>query len=274
MATHYLSVTPRTAGSMSSKEHGLYIAGVGKHDHKDEVIFCEDYNLPNFSKDGIEFFGASDDFERANGRTSRSIICAIPHESDDIIGWAKNFAAELIGDEYAYRLAVHDKPGNKHFHLMFCERPTNEVSLKMSPKKFFSRSNPKNRDFITDLWLIQAKEKYLKHIKEVAPTYVPALVTTTHVGPIFETKNPIILQNREVRIERAKEETEAAVKISQYQDVIGQLNMELAHHKDEPYDDGSGEFFIPTHEQVKLHIDYLKSKYSTPTATKAPTLRL
>lgn len=198
MATNYLATRTGSAGKGAGGKHAAYISGLDRHADKTEVKAVIDKNIPaSVAKGGLEFFQKADELERANGRSYRSLIIAIPCEAADKTAWAQNFTDDLLKDHHAYRLAIHDKgDGNPHAHLMFSERGLKEGQ---TAKDFFSRKNPKptyatSKKESAD-WLKNAKALYLTHVQKVAPDFVPAMKGEPKIGPklknasaAFETK--------------------------------------------------------------------------------------
>ena len=148
MASFFL----RTRTSLASKNRGAshcdYISGEGRYKDKEEVAAVIDKNIPAFAKDMKEFLALADKNESDSVRSYRSLIVAIPKECqtlEDKKKWALGLADKLLNDKHAFRLAIHDDSNNPHFHLTFSERQNTPESLKMTPKKYFSRANKKDR---------------------------------------------------------------------------------------------------------------------------------
>ena len=186
MATNYVSTRTGKAGTGAGGKHAIYISGLDRHADKIEVQAVIDKNIPaSVAKDGLEFFQKADELERANGRSYRSLIIAIPREATDKTAWAQTFTDDLLKDRHAYRLAIHDKgDGNPHAHLMFSERGLKEGQ---TAKDFFSRKNPKptyatSKKESAD-WLKNAKALYLTHVQKVAPDFVPTPKGEPKIGP-------------------------------------------------------------------------------------------
>lgn len=176
MATFYLRTRTGLACHGAGAKHAAYIAGEDKYADKNEVKAVIDKNMPKWAKDGKDFFDKADQLERANGRSYRSLVIAIPLEAKNKTEWAQNFVDDLLKDKHAYRLAIHDDDkGNPHAHLMFCERGRNNENKIDDPKAYFVRSNPKDANIKSKKWLKDAKVLYLNHINKVAPEYKPAL---------------------------------------------------------------------------------------------------
>jgi hypothetical protein len=176
MATFYIRTRTGLACHGAGAKHAAYIAGEDKYADKDEVKFVIDKNLPRWAKDGKDFFDRADQLERANGRSYRSLVIAIPLEAKNKVEWAQNYVDDLLKDKHAYRLAIHDDgKGNPHAHLIFCERGRNNENKINDPKAYFIRANPKDSNIKNKQWLKNSKSLYLKHINRVAPNYQPAL---------------------------------------------------------------------------------------------------
>ena len=173
MATYYLRTRNQLASKNRGAAHADYIAGQGRYRGKEEVAQYIDANLPNFASTFKDFLEAADKNEGVGVRAYRSLIVGIPKEAGDKFIWAQQFSNDLLGDSHAYRLALHDDVNNPHFHLSFSERQNTPESLKMTPKKYFSRCNKKKREMNKKQWLFDAKDLYLKHIRLVCPNYAP-----------------------------------------------------------------------------------------------------
>jgi MobA/MobL family len=170
MATFYLHTRSGKACENAGRTHSAYIAGEGRYADKTEVKIVIDKHLPQWATDGHDIFQKADLNERANGRSYRSVIFAIPNEAKDKTQWAEDFTEKLLNERHAFRLAIHDDGHNPHCHLMFTERGRKD---DLSPDKYFSRSNAKDRAMNHSSWLDKAKETYLEQIRTVAPTYTP-----------------------------------------------------------------------------------------------------
>jgi len=198
MATNYLATRTGSAGKGAGAKHAAYISGLDRHADKTEVQAVIDKNIPaSVAKDGLEFFQKADELERANGRSYRSLIIAIPREATDKTAWAQTFTDDLLKDRHAYRLAIHDKgDGNPHAHLMFSERGLKEGK---TAKDFFSRQNPKDRFVSHKDWLKNAKAVYLTHVQKVAPDFVPAMKGEPKIGPKLKNASPAFEAQRAKR---------------------------------------------------------------------------
>jgi hypothetical protein len=198
MATFYLNTRNGLASKNAGRTHSAYIAGVGRYADKTEVKAVIDKNLPAWAIDGEDFFQKADANERANGRSYRSLIFAIPNEATDKTKWAEDLTLNLLGDRHAYRLAIHDEGHNPHCHLMFTERGRKD---DLEPDKYFGRSNPKDRAMNHASWLDRAKETYLAEIRTVAPSYKPSFSHEPKIGPKMKQAGTTYEKNRKKRIE-------------------------------------------------------------------------
>ncbi|WP_035382504.1 MobA/MobL family protein [Ferriphaselus sp. R-1] len=167
MATWFLGTKSTQAVKKRGATHADYIAGVGAFADKDEVAFCGDFNLPEWAEDGRDFFDQADAFERANGRSFRAIVVAIPNEAQDPVAWSKNYARE-VAENHAHRLAVHLPTNNPHLHLMLSERGNRP---DLPPARYFSRANPKAREMNGGDWLEKIKTLYEQHIRKIVPYF-------------------------------------------------------------------------------------------------------
>jgi hypothetical protein len=110
--------------------HAQYIARGGQYQQRGGVELVESGNMPEFAQaDPYSFWVAADAHERANGRTYTELQIALPRELDPAQRQelAKDVTRELLGDRFAYTLAVHsplakDNIDQPHMHLMFSER--------------------------------------------------------------------------------------------------------------------------------------------------------
>jgi MobA/MobL family len=198
MATFYLSTRNGLARKNAGSTHSAYIAGEGRYADKAEVKIVIDKNLPQWATDGHDFFQKADLNERANGRSYRSLIFAIPHEATNKTQWAEDLTFKFLGDRHAYRMAIHDDGHNPHCHLMFTERGRKD---DLSPDKYFGRGNPKDRAMNHASWLDKAKETYLSEIRTVAPSYTPSFTKEPKIGPSMKQAGNTYEANRKKRIE-------------------------------------------------------------------------
>ena len=144
-----------------ASDHADYIAGIGKNAGKEDVIHCEDGNIPTWATDASDFFKAADEFERKEytmkrkhldgttfdktikGRAYKEFEWSIPRGIKDPVAWAKRVAEEALGNDFPYRLAVHDAVAsdggrNLNMHLMFSDRKLDGVERDRA--LFFKRA--------------------------------------------------------------------------------------------------------------------------------------
>ncbi len=200
MATNFLSTGTGQSGKGAGSRHVAYISGLDKYSDKDEVLKVIDKNIPpSVAKDGVDFFQKADLMERANGRSYRRLIIAIPREATDKTAWAQGLVDDILKDKHPYRLAIHDKgDGNPHAHLMFSERG---LAVCKTPKDFFCRKNPKDRTFSEKQWLVDTKALYLSHVKLVCPDFKPKMSGEPKIGPKLKFAGKSYETNR---VEREK----------------------------------------------------------------------
>jgi len=221
MPTYYLRTRTGLAFKKAGRRHAAYIAGKKQYCDKSEVKFVIDKNLPTWANDADEFFAAADENERANGRSYRSIVFAIPHEAPDKKQWSQQFVDQLLGDRHAYRLAIHipDNGNNPHAHLMFSERGLKDLEVN----KFFSRSNAKNPIYSgnkSKQWLESAKRHYLALIRVLCPTYTPPNRREQKVGPKLLNPSPVYEEQRQ---ERERTVLELRRDIQEFQSVMEEI---------------------------------------------------
>jgi hypothetical protein len=131
--------------------HAQYIAREGQYQERGGVELVESGNMPEFAQaDPHSFWVAADAHERANGRTYTELQIALPRELDPAQRQelAKDVTRELLGDRFAYTLAVHsplakDNIDQPHMHLMFSERVVDSNTQSLSEDRFFKRNGAK-----------------------------------------------------------------------------------------------------------------------------------
>jgi hypothetical protein len=107
--------------------------------------------MPEFAQaDPHRFWVAADTYERKNGRAYTELQIALPRElsPEDRNQLARDATRELLGDRFAYTLAVHtpmakDNIDQPHMHLMFSERAIDEKTRALSEEQFFKRNGAK-----------------------------------------------------------------------------------------------------------------------------------
>jgi hypothetical protein len=131
--------------------HADYIARVGRYKPRGGLALLESGNMPEFAKDApLSFWVAADAHERSNGRTYTEIQLSLPRElaRDQRETLARDVTRELMGDRFAYTMALHlpvleDKSEQPHVHLMFSERAIDEVTRTLPEERFFKRNGAK-----------------------------------------------------------------------------------------------------------------------------------
>ena len=131
--------------------HAHYIAREGQYQERGGVELVESGNMPEFAQaDPHSFWVAADAHERANGRTYTELQIALPRELDPAQRQelAREATRELLGDRFAYTLAVHtplakDNIEQPHMHLMFSERAVTEATHELPEERFFKRNGAK-----------------------------------------------------------------------------------------------------------------------------------
>jgi hypothetical protein len=152
----------KNGGAGNGAKHAQYVGGEGRQADRDDVLYAEDGNLPNWAGNAVKFFAAADEHERSSytksaktkdgiqyektvsGRAYKELEVAIPREAKDPVQWAKDFARELVGDKHPYRMGVHDKKAqdggrNPHLHMMFSTRTMD--GFDRTKEQFFKRAN-------------------------------------------------------------------------------------------------------------------------------------
>ena len=131
--------------------HAQYIARDGQYQERGGLELVESGNMPEFAQaDPHAFWVAADAHERANGRTYTELQIALPRELDPAQRQqlAREATRELLGDRFAYTLAVHtplakDNIEQPHMHLMFSERAVTEATREIPEERFFKRNGAK-----------------------------------------------------------------------------------------------------------------------------------
>jgi hypothetical protein len=131
--------------------HAQYLARDGQYQQRGGADLVESGNMPEFAQaDPHAFWVAADAHERANGRTYTELQIALPRELDTMQRQelAREATRELMGERFAYTLAVHvplakDKIDQPHMHLMFSERAIDERTRALPEDQFFKRNGAK-----------------------------------------------------------------------------------------------------------------------------------
>lgn len=147
MAIMHLSVKSGAKGKGAA--HARYIERDGEYSNRQDKGFSESGNMPKWANTPAEFWGAADEYERANGRAYTELEISLPRElsAEQQIELVREFTKNVLGDSHAYTWAIHtpkaqDGEQNAHVHLMFTER-TND-GYERAKDQFFKRYNPDN----------------------------------------------------------------------------------------------------------------------------------
>ena len=131
--------------------HAQYIARDGQYQRRGGLELVESGNMPEFARDDPHaFWQAADAFERKNGRAYTELQIALPRElaTEQRHELAREATRELVGERFAYTLAVHtplakDNIEQPHMHLMFSERVVDSNTQSLSEEQFFKRNGAK-----------------------------------------------------------------------------------------------------------------------------------
>ncbi len=116
------------------------------------------------------FWQAADDFERKNGRAYTELQIALPRElaPEQRNELAREATRELLGDRFAYTLAVHtplakDNIEQPHMHLMFSERVVDANTQSLAEDRFFKRNGAKkDREWNARDKPMEVREKWVE----------------------------------------------------------------------------------------------------------------
>ena len=131
--------------------HAEYIARDGQYQQRGGLELVESGNMPEFAHENPHsFWEAADAHERKNGRAYTELQIALPRElaPDQRHELARETARELMGERFAYTLAVHtplakDNIEQPHMHLMFSERVVDSSTQALPEEQFFKRNGAK-----------------------------------------------------------------------------------------------------------------------------------
>lgn len=169
MAEYRLSYKRGKVGYVGS--HAAYILRESKYKYKEDLIYKEYGNLPQFSgNNALDFWCAADEFEGVNRNAYREFELNIPNELNhqEAINLIKDFVTKEIGENFPYTFAIHESfnketgEKNLHCHLMFSERKLDNIEREK--ERFFKKANTKNPSLggakKDRLW--QSKERLLQ----------------------------------------------------------------------------------------------------------------
>jgi len=132
----------------AAREHAAYIERLGRYEGREDLIYAENGNLPDWAEGNpATFWKAADAYERANGAAYHEHVVALPNELslEQNRALAMRLTRELVGSK-PFQLAIHAPEGtlggitNSHMHLMYSDRVQDGISR--SPERMFSRYNP------------------------------------------------------------------------------------------------------------------------------------
>ena len=121
---------------------------------KEELVYKQFGNLPDWSAKPTDFFAAADLYERKDGNAYTEFEIALPSELtlEENIKLVQRFVEENVGNNKAYCFAIHEKNAaldndkrQPHAHIMFSERiienkqnvkPDYQVFKKVLIKKY------------------------------------------------------------------------------------------------------------------------------------------
>lgn len=113
--------------------------------HDGPLGFSESGNMPAWAVDDPrKFWEAVDKFERANGSLYFNAEFALPLDlasREQQLAVARNYVQQLIGDQHAYTLTMHDNEGNPHCDVMWSMRTLD--GIERDPELFFKRADKK-----------------------------------------------------------------------------------------------------------------------------------
>lgn len=212
----------RSEGASLKYEYNAREGIYSKGSRGEELVYKGSENMPEFAKDNPRFFWqCAEKFERADGNQYRKIEFSLPHELniEENVALAKTYAEKLLGNEYVYSIAVHNKLSregevqNIHCHIMFSERKLDGV--ERSYDQFFKQPNHgglrKDRDWwkrstlynVRELWEETLNEK-LKERQEIRE-YFRSFKTPEMKSKII-AKTDQIIKKYEAAYEKASEE--------------------------------------------------------------------
>lgn len=145
MATFHHRIT----SGRNAVEHVKYIEREGRDSKREDLVYSESRNLPEWADSNQTFWRAAERGERSNGAVYRGNTIALPAEltKDQNIELAKELCQRLFPHK-TYTMAVHYAVGtvsgllNPHVHTMSSDRMQDEHARP--PERWFARSNSKH----------------------------------------------------------------------------------------------------------------------------------
>ncbi|KAF0182737.1 MAG: MobA/MobL protein [Nitrospirae bacterium] len=140
---HYHCHVSSLGPDKSAAKTAAYICRVAGYAHRDEhAVETYAFNIPSFAKNATDFFAKSDMHERVNACRGKHFNIALPNGYDHA-----SIAAEIVRPFVLMGLpilaAVHDKPGNKHLHILVSERMQDDYTRSLDADQFFKRASQK-----------------------------------------------------------------------------------------------------------------------------------
>lgn len=160
MAIYHLNAsTGSRSGGQSAAAKSDYIARAGRYSKdRGEVALVESANMPEWVRAGrgraagaaLDYWRQADQAERSNGVLFRQVEFALPVELPpaERQALARQFADELAtvpGGKLPYTLAVHEKAGNPHAHLVMSERINDGIARDREVWFKRAAASPKGR---------------------------------------------------------------------------------------------------------------------------------
>jgi hypothetical protein len=144
MATFHHRIT----SGRNAIEHIKYIEREGRDSKREDKVYSESRNLPEWSDSNQTFWRAAECGERMNGAVYRGNTIALPAELtvDQNVELAKVLCQQLFPNK-TYTMAVHYAVGkvsgllNPHMHTMSSDRLHD--AHKRPPERWFARFNPR-----------------------------------------------------------------------------------------------------------------------------------
>ncbi len=164
-----------------SAAHAQYIARDGQYARRGGLELAESGNMPEFAQaDPLSFWAAADAHERKNGRAYTELQIALPRElnPEQRNELAREATRELLGDRFAYTLAVHtplakDNIEQPHMHLMFSERVVDSNTQSMPEEQFFKRNGAKkDRSWNDKDKPLEVREKWVEMMNAAMESHV------------------------------------------------------------------------------------------------------
>lgn len=129
-------------------DHASYIARLGFHAHREDLIASGHGNMPAWANDDPRtFWKRAETGERKNGAVYREAVIALPKELDTQQNKALvDELIEKLAHGMPHQFAIHaptsslEGEPNPHLHLMTSERM--DDGIERPAERFFSRYNP------------------------------------------------------------------------------------------------------------------------------------